>query len=56
MCFEDYKSRLIISHNVIYMVSHGPTLLNSENVNANKRPINDRTAGDLKFNDTSTRY
>lgn len=36
---------IIISHNAIYMVSHGSTLLSSENLNANKRPLNGLHSG-----------
>lgn len=42
------KSRfviIIISYNAIYMVSHSSTLLNSENFNANKRPLNGLHSG-----------
>lgn len=54
----DCKRRfvIIISHNAVYMVSYGSTLLNSENVNANKRTLNGFLSGRPKVNDISTRY
>lgn len=56
MCYScrviDCESRffilIIISHNVVYIVSNGSTLLKSKNVNINKYPLNGLHSGILK--------
>lgn len=47
-CESRFFILTIISHNVVYMVSHISTLLKSKNVNVNKYPLNGLHNGILK--------